>query len=195
MSRLPVFDAGAIAVAVLRSEEYVGGEHEALLPDPRFGRRIGGEAGRVAAQHVFVVVLRKSNHLQPGVELIGPEPGNLRICQFLATQCRCGRLGLLHRVVHRLESQAARQKGIGMIGAVSGSNDARVFGSGELVDPNSILASQSGFASQLDFITIGSENGISYGVQGMGSGGMPAFGQMYTEDQLEAVVDYERNLP
>ena len=53
----------------------------------------------------------------------------------------------------------------------------------------------AGFASQLDFITIGSENGIPYGVQGMGSGAMPAFGQMYSEDQLEAVVDYERNLP
>lgn len=53
----------------------------------------------------------------------------------------------------------------------------------------------SGFASQLDFITVGSEIGVSYGAQGMGSGAMPAFGGTYTEDQLRAVVDYERNLP
>jgi mono/diheme cytochrome c family protein len=53
----------------------------------------------------------------------------------------------------------------------------------------------AGFASQLDFITVGSEIGVSYGAQGMGSGGMPAFGGTYTEDQLRAVVDYERNLP
>ena len=52
----------------------------------------------------------------------------------------------------------------------------------------------AGFAAQLDFVTIGSENGVPYGEQGIGSGAMPAFGQMYTEDQLRAVVDYERNL-
>lgn len=53
----------------------------------------------------------------------------------------------------------------------------------------------AGFADQLDFVTIGSDNGIPYGAQGIGSGAMPAFGQMYDEDQLRAVVDYERNLP
>lgn len=52
----------------------------------------------------------------------------------------------------------------------------------------------AGFAAQLDFVTIGSENGVPYGEQGMGSGAMPSFSQMYTEDQLRAVVDYERNL-
>jgi mono/diheme cytochrome c family protein len=52
----------------------------------------------------------------------------------------------------------------------------------------------AGFAAQLDFVTVGSENGTAYGAQGIGSGGMPAFGQMYDEDQLRAVVDYERNL-
>ncbi|MEL7209558.1 MAG: c-type cytochrome, partial [Actinomycetota bacterium] len=52
----------------------------------------------------------------------------------------------------------------------------------------------AGFADQLNFITNGSMLGEVYGVQGLGSGGMPAFGQMLTEDQLRAVVDYERNL-
>ena len=52
----------------------------------------------------------------------------------------------------------------------------------------------AGFSAQLDFVTVGSENGVPYGEQGMGTGGMPAFSQMYTEDQLRAVVDYERNL-
>lgn len=52
----------------------------------------------------------------------------------------------------------------------------------------------AGFASQLDFVTIGSELGVPYGAQGIGTGSMPAFSQMYNEDQLRAVVDYERNL-
>lgn len=52
----------------------------------------------------------------------------------------------------------------------------------------------AGFSEHLDFITNGSMNGVVYGSQGLGSGGMPAFGGMFTEDQLRAVVDYERNL-
>jgi mono/diheme cytochrome c family protein len=52
----------------------------------------------------------------------------------------------------------------------------------------------AGFAEQLDFISVGSENGVPYGAQGIGSGGMPGFGEVYSEDQLRAVVDYERNL-
>jgi mono/diheme cytochrome c family protein len=51
-----------------------------------------------------------------------------------------------------------------------------------------------GFTEHLEFVTNGSMNGQVYGQQGLGSGGMPAFGGMYSEDQLRAVVDYERNL-
>lgn len=48
--------------------------------------------------------------------------------------------------------------------------------------------------SMKDFVTTGSENGVVYGEQGQGSGKMPAFGQMLTPEQIDAVVDYVRSL-
>lgn len=44
------------------------------------------------------------------------------------------------------------------------------------------------------FVADGSENGVGYGVNGQGSGRMPAFGQYYTPEQIADVVDYERGL-
>lgn len=49
-------------------------------------------------------------------------------------------------------------------------------------------------AEMEDFISNGSENGVGYGEQGQGSGKMPGFGQMLTEDQIAAIVEYERSL-
>ena len=46
----------------------------------------------------------------------------------------------------------------------------------------------------IDFVANGSENGVGYAEQGQGSGKMPAFGAMLTDDQLAAVVDYVRSL-
>lgn len=45
-----------------------------------------------------------------------------------------------------------------------------------------------------DFIRNGSTVGQTYGVQGQGSGRMPGFGSMLTDEQLEAIVDYVRSL-
>jgi mono/diheme cytochrome c family protein len=53
------------------------------------------------------------------------------------------------------------------------------------------------FPDQADmetFIANGSEYGKRYGVQGQGSGRMPGFGAMLTEDQIQAVVEYVRSL-
>ena len=49
---------------------------------------------------------------------------------------------------------------------------------------------------QIDFISDGSENGTAYGNNGQGDGGgqMPGFGTNLTDEQLQAVVDYEREL-
>jgi mono/diheme cytochrome c family protein len=47
---------------------------------------------------------------------------------------------------------------------------------------------------QEDFVSNGSENGVGYGEQGQGSGKMPGFGQLLTEDQIAAIVEYERSL-
>ena len=44
------------------------------------------------------------------------------------------------------------------------------------------------------FISGGSELGKRYGEQGQGSGRMPAFGQVYTDEQLKLIVEYVRSL-
>jgi mono/diheme cytochrome c family protein len=49
-------------------------------------------------------------------------------------------------------------------------------------------------SDHVTFIENGSENGKKYGQQGQGSGRMPAFGQLLTTEQIEAIVEYERSL-
>ena len=48
--------------------------------------------------------------------------------------------------------------------------------------------------AQIDFVTAGSENGRKYGIQGQGSGRMPAFGNLLTDEQIKAIVEYTRSL-
>jgi mono/diheme cytochrome c family protein len=53
------------------------------------------------------------------------------------------------------------------------------------------------FASEADvvaFIKSGSEMGKLYGRNGQGTGRMPAFGTMLTDEQIEAIVEYVRSL-
>jgi mono/diheme cytochrome c family protein len=49
-------------------------------------------------------------------------------------------------------------------------------------------------ADHVEFIQTGSENGRRYGQQGQGSGRMPGFGQLLSDEQIKAIVDYERGL-
>ncbi len=49
-------------------------------------------------------------------------------------------------------------------------------------------------ADMIDFIKRGSEFGRVYGNQGQGSGRMPGFGAMLTDEQIAAVVEYVRSL-
>ena len=49
-------------------------------------------------------------------------------------------------------------------------------------------------AKHVEFITLGSEFAKAYGTRGVGTGRMPGFGQMLTEAQIRAIVDYERTL-
>ena len=46
----------------------------------------------------------------------------------------------------------------------------------------------------IDFIKAGSVNGARYGIQGQGSGKMPGFGALLTDEQIDAIVDYVRTL-
>lgn len=46
----------------------------------------------------------------------------------------------------------------------------------------------------IDFISNGSVLGAKYGIQGQGSGRMPGFGAMLTDEQIRAIVEYVRGL-
>jgi mono/diheme cytochrome c family protein len=47
---------------------------------------------------------------------------------------------------------------------------------------------------QIAFIISGSENAVGYGVNGIGTGRMPGFGNLLSEEQIELIVQYERSL-
>lgn len=49
-------------------------------------------------------------------------------------------------------------------------------------------------ADQISFISKGSELGKKYGLQGQGSGRMPGFGNLLTQEQIKLIVDYVRSL-
>lgn len=49
-------------------------------------------------------------------------------------------------------------------------------------------------ADMISFIKSGSSNGKKYGMQGQGSGRMPGFGHMLTDEQIKAIVEYVRSL-
>ena len=46
----------------------------------------------------------------------------------------------------------------------------------------------------VEFIKSGSQLGARYGIQGQGSGRMPGFGAMLTDEQIQAIVEYVRSL-
>ena len=75
--------------------------------------------------------------------------------------------------------------------------DAQVTGGGAL-GPNltggSVNRQFPTKASLIEFLQVGSEYGKRYGEQGQGSGRMPGWGQIYTDEQLNAIADYIRGL-
>jgi mono/diheme cytochrome c family protein len=50
-------------------------------------------------------------------------------------------------------------------------------------------------ADHIEFVQTGSEEGVGYAPQAQGTGRMPAFGNLLTDEQIEAIVEYERGLP
>lgn len=75
--------------------------------------------------------------------------------------------------------------------------DPQITGGGALGPNLTSGSSVRQFPQQSDmiaFITGGSELGKRYGEQGQGSGRMPAFGTMLTNEQIRAIVDYVRGL-
>ncbi len=49
-------------------------------------------------------------------------------------------------------------------------------------------------SDMINFIKSGSTNGKKYGMQGQGSGRMPGFGHLLTDEQIKAIVEYVRSL-
>ncbi|GMQ93761.1 MAG: hypothetical protein BMS9Abin12_1241 [Acidimicrobiia bacterium] len=49
-------------------------------------------------------------------------------------------------------------------------------------------------SDQISFVIGGSENAKNYGINGLGTGRMPAFGMVLSERQIELIVMYERTL-
>ena len=50
------------------------------------------------------------------------------------------------------------------------------------------------FDDQVGCVISGSENAKAYGVNGIGTGRMPAFGALLSEEQIELIVAYTRGL-
>ncbi len=72
-------------------------------------------------------------------------------------------------------------------GAGSGAwGPSLVDGRAELQFPN--------LADQVTFVISGTDNGVKYGINGLGSGRMPGFGQILSTSDIELIVKYERSL-
>ena len=53
---------------------------------------------------------------------------------------------------------------------------------------------EAGKLKQYDWVSIGAETNKAYGVRGISSGRMPHFGEILTKAQIDAIIEYERNL-
>ena len=78
------------------------------------------------------------------------------------------------------------------------SYDQPLVSGGGAMGPNLTGGSEGRqFPSEADqnaFVHDGSDQGKRYGQQGQGTGRMPGFGEIYSQDQIAAVVKYERGL-
>jgi mono/diheme cytochrome c family protein len=76
--------------------------------------------------------------------------------------------------------------------------DPKLSGGGSALGPNltngDTVRQFPNEQDHIDFVDAGSEDGKKYGQQGQGSGRMPGFGHLLTDDQVKAIVNYERGL-
>ena len=82
-------------------------------------------------------------------------------------------------------------------GYAAGATFSQGAGSGawgpSLVDGRSLVQFPD-ITDQMTFVVEGTENAVRFGVNGIGTGRMPAFGQILSESQIELIVKYERTL-
>lgn len=76
-----------------------------------------------------------------------------------------------------------------------GSHGSNLRGGGviERFGPDATAAS-AGFRSQADFLRSGSDDNMPYGIGGIGSGRMPGFTALLTDDQITAIVEYQTSM-
>lgn len=67
-------------------------------------------------------------------------------------------------------------------------------GSGPALQAGTEVAQFPEIADHIAFVTEGSQPGTPYGTSGQGTGAMPGWGNTLTEEQIRAVVEYERSL-
>ena len=72
---------------------------------------------------------------------------------------------------------------------LTGAGDAFTAG----MDLKAFLKGED-ISAMMTFIKNGSQMGKKYGMQGQGSGRMPGFGHLLTDEQVKAVVEYVRGL-
>ncbi len=53
---------------------------------------------------------------------------------------------------------------------------------------------EAGKLKHYDWVAVGAETNKAYGVRGMSSGTMPHFGEILSKAQIDAIIEYERNL-
>jgi len=67
-------------------------------------------------------------------------------------------------------------------------------GSGPPMQNGGTVAEFPDVEEHMNFVREGSQAGQPYGTSGMGTGGMPAWGGVLTDEQIRLVVEYERSL-
>ncbi|HLF69582.1 MAG TPA: c-type cytochrome [Actinomycetota bacterium] len=72
------------------------------------------------------------------------------------------------------------------IGGTGGAGPAMVNGA--------VAAQFPTIEDHIAFVKAGSKQGVKYGTNGKGTGGMPAWGKLLTDAQIQLVVEYERSL-
>ena len=81
---------------------------------------------------------------------------------------------------------------LGLAGGGGGTGGGSAFNLRDGATERRFGTGDAGFELHQDFVTAGSEANKGYGRGGIGSGRMPGFGAMLSEDMIREIVEYER---
>jgi mono/diheme cytochrome c family protein len=106
-----------------------------------------------------------------------------------------GDIEATRRAIGLFNSHCARCHTAGYSAGVAFTQEAGSGGFGPSLRAGRSATQFPDFDDQYDFIVNGSENGEEYGVNGVGRGWMPGFGESLTPEDIRLIVTLERNLP